>query len=60
MLSTVSVVEKAQHEPQPPWFFTLLTTPFLRQSTEFGRSPSREEVAAAASGTMEEKAAAAL
>jgi len=27
--STVSVAAKAQHEPQPPWFLTGVTTPDL-------------------------------
>ena len=30
--STDPVVEKAQHEPQPPWFFTGVTAPLVRQS----------------------------
>ena len=32
------VAENAQHEPQPPWSFVGVTAPFVRQSTEAGRS----------------------
>jgi len=31
-----ATAEKAQHEPQPPWFFTPVTAPFYLQSRESG------------------------
>jgi len=34
--STEPVVEKAQHEPHRPWFFTGVTAPFATQSTAVG------------------------
>ena len=34
--STEPVVEKAQHEPQRPWFFTGVTAPAVTQSTASG------------------------
>ena len=33
------VAEKAQQEPQEPWFFTSVTTPRVRQSTLTGSEP---------------------
>lgn len=36
--SRTPVVEKAQHEPQPPWSLTGVTTPFVLQSTDAGNA----------------------
>merc|ERR1712038_370586 len=36
--SIISVVQKAQQEPQLPWSFTSLTAPLSLQSTDSGRS----------------------
>jgi len=41
------VVEKAQHDPHCPWFFTPVTAPFVLQSTVVGGSispPGKNEV----------------
>lgn len=37
--SMFPVVEKAQHEPQDPWFLTGVTAPLVRQSNESGILP---------------------
>jgi hypothetical protein len=36
--SNEPVVEKAQHEPQSPWFLTGVTAPFCLQSTVAGKA----------------------
>lgn len=38
--SKAPVVEKAQHDPHIPWFFTAVTAPCALQSTDDGTSLS--------------------
>ena len=42
-----SVPANAQHEPQPPWFFTGVTTPAARQSTDAGSAAAAAAACAA-------------